>query len=347
MQYTSIHIKDKRLYYLDQRLLPSEETWRECRNIEEGFKIIQELGVRGAPLIGVFAGYCIAVYARSISGPKERFLYKLKKAIMHLKGARPTAVNLAWSLDRLERTVEAHRDKTVEHIREAVYNEARTIHEEDIRLCGNMAEHGISLIKPGDTVLTHCNTGFLATSGSGTALSVIFRAQAEYGNIFVYADESRPLLQGARLTSWELTKAKIPHNIICDSMAAYCMQQGLIDKVFLGADRIAANGDTANKIGTYNVAVNAQYHNIPFYVVAPFSTFDLTLKNGSEIPIEERNADEVRTVLGKVQISPRSAEVYNPAFDVTPHSLISAIVSDRGIIYPPFIENIQECLNNT
>jgi methylthioribose-1-phosphate isomerase len=344
MHYTSIKIKDKRLYYLDQRLLPSEEKWRECRDTEEGFKTIRELGVRGAPLIGVFAGYCIAVYARSISGPKETFLNELKKHITYLKSARPTAVNLSWSLNRIEKTVQANKQKTVKQIREAVFNEARAIHEEDIRLCENMANHGISLIKPNDTVLTHCNTGFLATSGRGTALSVIFKAHTEYGSISVYADESRPLLQGARLTSWELTKANIPHKIICDSMAAYCMQQGLIDKVFLGADRIAANGDTANKIGTYNVAVNAKYHNIPFYVVAPFSTFDLTLKNGSEIPIEERNADEVRTVLGKVQISPRSAEVYNPAFDITPYSLISAIVSDRGIIYPTFTENIKECL---
>ena len=207
-----------------------------------------------------------------------------------------------------------------------------------------MADNGVKLIKKGDNVLTHCNTGFLATSGMGTALAVIVRAYKKYRKIHVYADESRPLLQGARLTAWELMKERIPCTVICDDMAAYLMQQGKIDKIFVGADRIAANGDTANKIGTYNLAVNAKFHGVPFYVVAPFSTFDLSLKSGKSIPIEERKHDEIKYVLGKIQIAPKTAHAYNPAFDVTPSKLITAIVTDKAIIRPPFAKNIKKII---
>jgi len=225
-----------------------------------------------------------------------------------------------------------------------VTEEARTIHKEDIQLCKRMGEYGLKLVKKGDNILTHCNTGFLATSGEGTALSVVFSAHKKYKNIHVYADESRPLLQGARLTAWELMKKKVPYTVICDDMSAYLMQQGKIDVIFVGADRIAANGDTANKIGTYNLAVNAFYHKVPFYVVAPFSTFDLGISSGKDIPIEERNHDEVRIVFGKAQITPKNAHVYNPAFDVTPAKLITAIVTDRGIIRPPYRNNIRKVI---
>ncbi len=339
---TSVKFKNNRLFYLDQTRLPLFEVWLECRSLEDGFKTIKRLGVRGAPLIGVFAAYCLCIHLKKLSSDKALFSKQLKESLRYLNSSRPTAVNLSWALKRLKQSA---KGKDVSAIKKAMLSEAKAIHRQDLLLCKKMATYGLRLIKKGDQILTHCNTGFLATSGEGTALSVIYAAARKYKNkLIVYADETRPLLQGSRLTAWELLKKKIPSFVVCDNMAAYLMQTGKIDKVFVGADRISANGDAANKIGTYTVAVSASYHKIPFYVVAPFSSFDLKLKNGKQIPIEQRNPDEVRKIRGKVSVAPAEVKVYNPAFDVTPSKLITAIVTDKGIIYPPFAKNIKRLL---
>ncbi len=339
---SSLIFKGDRLFYLDQRLLPHREVYKECVNLQQGYRAIKRLEVRGAPLIGVFSAYCLYIGAKNIKVKSKRaFLRKFEGICNYLKRSRPTAVNLSWAVERIQKVVKENINRSIKEIKESIRKEAIRIHKEDIQLCRNMGKYGLSLIKEGDSILTHCNTGFLATSGDGTALAVIYAAARKYKGIKVYADETRPLLQGSRLTAWELIKRKINTTVICDNMAAYLLQQRKIDKIFVGADRIARNGDTANKIGTYNVAVLAKYHRIPFYVVAPFSTFDLSIATGKDIPIEQRNPDEVRIVLGKVKIAPSGAGVYNPAFDVTPHHLITAIVTDRGIIHPPFTKNIR------
>lgn len=337
----AIKFEENRLFYLDQRQLPLKEVWRECKNLKEGFTAIKELSVRGAPLIGVFAAYCMCVAVKKFSSPKNVFLEEVREAAGYLKTSRPTAVNLFWALDRIEKVVFNNKDKPLETIKMKIIKEAKAIHSEDIRLCRNMAGYGVKLIKKGDRILTHCNAGALATGGEGTAVGVIYRAHKVYKDIKVYADETRPLLQGSRLTAWELGKNNVDCTVICDNMAAVLMRERKVDKIFVGADRIAANGDTVNKIGTYSLSVIASYHKIPFYVVAPFSTFDLAIPDGKHIPIEQRPAIEVRTVLNKHYIAPKNINVYNPAFDVTPNKLITAIVSDKGIIYPPFGKNIK------
>jgi len=340
----SIKIKNSRLFYIDQTCLPQREIWRECRSVSQGYEAIKKLKVRGAPLIGVFAAYCIAVYANKLNLTREKFLKEIIESIERLKLCRPTAVNLCWALDELKITALKNRNESVNAIKKALLYAAQKIYRQDVTLCSRMAAFGAKLVRSGDSILTHCNAGSLATSGEGTALSVIYKANKLYGNIKVYADETRPLLQGARLTAWELSKRKIDCTLICDNMAAYLMQKGKVDKIFVGADRIAANGDTANKIGTYSVAVIAAYHKVPFYVVAPFSTFDSSLSSGSQIPIEERAGCEVKTVLGRIDIAPKNIKAFNPAFDVTPSKLITAIVSDKGIIYPPYAKNIKKIL---
>ncbi|MCP4652793.1 MAG: S-methyl-5-thioribose-1-phosphate isomerase [Candidatus Omnitrophica bacterium] len=340
----SIKFKNNKLFYIDQTMLPEKEVWRKCSGLSSGFRAIKDLEIRGAPLIGVFAALCLYTVANDLTFSKGRFLKYLDNAINKLKSSRPTAVNLFWALDRIKGVIDANKNKDVAQIKKAILKEAQAICNEDVKLCHNMGEHGAKLVNKGDKLLTHCNAGSLATAGSGTALAVFYRACAQGKKIKVYADETRPLLQGGRLTMWELQKHKVDCTLICDNMAAFMMQKGEIDKVFLGADRIAANGDAANKIGTYSVAISAKYHKIPFYVVAPFSTFDLTLKTGESIPIEERKPLEVQTVLGKMRIAPNNAKVRNPAFDVTPNKLITAIVTDRGVIYPPFAKNIKKIL---
>lgn len=340
----AIQFKHNRLFYLDQTRLPLKEVWRECRGLSDGYTAIRQLRVRGAPLIGVFAAYVICVHLKKLPLTKKIFLTRLKYALARLKNCRPTAVNLAWALNRLEKVAFSNKDKTLPGIKTALLAEAKQIHREDIMLCSRMADCGVKLINKGDRILTHCNAGFLATSGDGTALAVIYKAQKVYGNIKVYMDETRPLLQGARLTAWEMLKKKVPAVLLCDNMAAHFMQKGQIDKILVGADRIAANGDTANKIGTYNLAVLAKYHKIPFYVVAPFSTFDLSLAEGSSIPIEQRNPAEVTRIMNRLKIAHQKVKAVNPAFDVTPHKLITAIISDRGIIYPPFKPTIAKLI---
>jgi methylthioribose-1-phosphate isomerase len=313
------------LRLLDQTRLPTELTYRDCRTVTDVWDAIRSLCVRGAPAIGVAAAYGVVLGVRE-NGPTA--------ASERLRTSRPTAVNLFWALERMDRIVAAlppalPRDDVARRL----LAEARRIEEEDGRTCRAIGAAGAELLADGTGVLTHCNAGGLATAEYGTALAVLFTA-AERGRRFrVYVDETRPLLQGARLTAWELRQAGIDATLICDSMAAQVMKEGRVQAVIVGADRIAANGDTANKIGTYGIAVLAKYHGIPFYVAAPSSTFDLALADGRAIPIEERDPREVTHGFGK-QTAPSGIGVYNPAFDVTPAELITAIVTERGIIRP-------------
>jgi len=341
----AIKFKNKRLFYLDQTLLPLKEEWKECLTLASAVKAVKTLKVRGAPLIGVFSAYALYVTLKDKpEKDKTVFLKTFEKTAEILNSTRPTAVNLSWALSRIREKVYARADRPVAVIKQTILREARFIEKEDEQLCFRIAEKGLALIDGQDRILTHCNAGFLATAGNGTALAVIYAAAEKYKNIRVYADETRPLLQGARLTCWELMKNRVPVTLICDNMAAVLMAEGKVDKVIVGADRIAANGDAANKIGTYSLAVNAAYHKIPFYVAAPFSTFDLSLVSGKNIPIEERDPEEIKKIMGRSEISPRRVKVYNPAFDVTPYKLISAIITDKGVIKPPFKKNIKKIL---
>lgn len=312
-----------RLRVLDQRQLPDVEKWLEVENPDHMVKLIEGLAVRGAPLIGVAAAMSLAAYSLTESNETS-----LREAARKLRNARPTAVNLAWAIDRVL-DVSSKAALTPAHICKS----AVEIFHEDVRMCEGMANHGASLIQNGEGLLTICNTGGLATVGLGTAFAAIRRAHDQGKNIHVYACETRPLLQGGRLTTWELAKAGIPHTLITDSMAAVLMKQGKIQRVFTGADRISARGDFANKIGTYNLAVAAHFHRVPFYTVAPWSTVDMSCASGADIPVEERLAHEVLGVtgsFGSIRWAPEATKVFNPAFDVTPAELVTGIVLDRG-----------------
>jgi methylthioribose-1-phosphate isomerase len=301
------------------------------------------LRVRGAPAIGIAAadGLCIGIRDLPGDADHEMLRHKLHDIADYLASSRPTAVNLFWALDRMKAKAEGmYTTHDVTAICEALFAEAQAIHEEDRLICRSIGQYGQTLVEDGSTWLTHCNAGGLATADYGTALAVFFAATDAGKKIQVYADETRPLLQGARLTTWELMQRGIDVTLICDSMAAFVMRQGKIDGVIVGADRIAANGDTANKIGTYAVAVLAKAHNIPFYAAAPTSTFDLTLSDGTMIPIEERSADEICEGFGK-RTAPTGVKVYNPAFDVTPAELIDGIITERGIIAPVHRRNVE------
>ena len=335
------------LRLIDQTLLPTELKQIDCRTVEAVWEAIKKLRVRGAPAIGISAAYgvCVGLQSAFADGApnEEAFFARLKTVVDYLASSRPTAVNLFWALDRMTKRAESLRGQTPSAIAAGLLIEARAIHDEDRALCRAMGKFGATLVKDGATLLTHCNAGGLATADYGTALGVFFAASEAGKKIHVYADETRPLLQGARLTAWELREHSIPVTLICDSMAAMLMRRGKIDAVFVGADRIAKNGDTANKIGTYSVAANAKFHGVPFYVVAPSTTFDFTLADGSGIPIEERDAEEIRRGFGP-QTAPDGIEIYNPAFDVTPAELITGIVTEHGIIAPVTAESIQKVL---
>ncbi len=324
-----------RLRMIDQTLLPTKLKEIDCRTVETVWEGIKMLRVRGAPAIGIAAAYGVCIGLQTL-GPKPTsaaFFKRLDEVVKYLASSRPTAVNLFWALDRMKTKAESMKGTDPAAIIEAIFAEAKIIHEEDREICRAIGKFGQKLTKNGGSYLTHCNAGGLATADFGTALAVFFAATEAGKKIHVFADETRPLLQGARLTSWELQQRDIDVTLICDSMAALVMRQGKVNAVFVGADRIAANGDTANKIGTYGVAVAAAAHKIPFYVAAPVSTFDLTLKNGDGIPIEERDPEEIRNGFGK-QTAPNGVRIYNPAFDVTPASLIKGIITERGIISP-------------
>lgn len=331
------------LRLLDQTQLPETLHFLDCQTVEAVWEAIVMLRVRGAPAIGIAAAYGVLLGLRNFAGndfADDTARRAVGTAIDYLATSRPTAVNLFWALERMRGRLNAEMGPcTVAELGGYLLDEAITIHEEDRQMCHAIGRHGASLIQEGMGLLTHCNTGGLATSEYGTALSVFFTAQDQGKSIHVFADETRPLLQGSRLTAWELMQRQIPCTVICDSMAAQVMREGKIQAVFVGADRITARGDTANKIGTYGVAILAKHHGIPFYVAAPSSTFDLAIVDGDQIPIEQRRDTEITEAFGK-RTAPLHARVYNPAFDVTPAELIAGIITERGIIQPVNQQNI-------
>ncbi len=328
--------QDDHVLLIDQTRLPSEYTLVDIRRSEDMARAIRTMIVRGAPAIGVAAAYGMVLGAREITTPdRDKFLYQLEQVAEQLQATRPTAVNLFWAIARMLRTARQTLG-SVEHLQQALLQTAQAIATEDLQTCQAIGAHGLKVLPTAPQqlrILTHCNAGALATAGYGTALGVVRSAWQGDRLARVYADETRPRLQGAKLTAWECVQEGIPVTLITDSMAAHCMQRGLIDAVVVGADRIAANGDTANKIGTYSVALVAKAHDIPFFVAAPLSTIDFQLPDGSEIPIEERDPAEVYQV-GNSRLCPPGVEFYNPAFDVTPANLISAIITEHGA-FPP------------
>lgn len=341
MPVETIAWKNNKVRYIDQTLLPRKVKFVECGDVRRLWKAIKRLEIRGAPAIGIAGALGVLLAAnRSRAKDPETLMKEIDKASKYLASSRPTAVNLFWALARMDWVARKNRHIGVSAIREALLKEALAIIDDDKKSCRQMARYGASLVNRGDAILTHCNAGGLATADYGTALGVLFESKRQGKRIKVYADETRPLLQGARLTAWELLHEGIDTTLICDNMAASLMAKGKVDKIFVGADRIASNGDAANKIGTYSLAVLAKHHKVPLYVVAPLSTFDFSLKTGKEIPIEERDGDEVRKILGK-QIAPENVKVYNPAFDVTPNGMIAAIITEYGIFRKPFEKNLK------
>jgi methylthioribose-1-phosphate isomerase len=332
------------LVLIDQTRLPVDLVELECRDVKSVWEAIKQLRVRGAPAIGIAGAYGIVLGTQpAASGNQQAFFARLQEVAAYLATSRPTAVNLFWALDRMKDAAAAHRGKDPSEIQAALFAEARAIHEEDRALCRAIGRYGAQLLQDKSGVLTHCNAGGLATSEYGTALSVFFTCQDQGKNLHVFVDETRPLLQGSRLTAWELARRGIDATLICDNMAGQVMREGKVQAVIVGADRIAANGDTANKIGTYSVAVLAAAHDIPFYVAAPSTTFDLSIASGDQIPIEERSREEITHGFGR-QTAPDGIDVYNPAFDVTPARLIRSIITERGIIEPVSRETIAQTI---
>jgi len=327
---------------IDQTGLPLEKRMVICENYVQVAESIKKMHIRGAPAIGVAAGYGMALAALNLESENHVLLLEeLEKAAKILGESRPTAVNLFWAIKRMMKLAKELSSEPVKLIKEKLLEEAKEIEREDARICREIGKAGSVLIKDGMNILTHCNAGALATADYGTALGVIRRAHEEKKKIHVFVDETRPYLQGARLTAWELMEEGIEISLISDNMAGHFMSRGEVDIVILGADRITANGDVANKIGTYSLSVLAKENNIPFYSAAPLSTFDLTLETGKEIPIEERGAEEVTNIFGH-QIAPTGVKVRNPSFDVTPDRYITGIITERGIIRPPYKENIKK-----
>ncbi|MCR5222089.1 MAG: S-methyl-5-thioribose-1-phosphate isomerase [Lachnospiraceae bacterium] len=336
------------LVIIDQTRLPNEEVILKLKTQKEIHDAIYLLQVRGAPAIGVAAAYGIYLAAKEIKTDDfDTFLKEFRAAKEYLNASRPTAVNLSWALRRMENVVLSNTGRTVEEIVGLLKEEAVEIQEEDIRICRAIGEHSLSLIKKGDGLLTHCNAGQLATSRYGTATSVMYLGQEKGYDLHVYADETRPLLQGARLTAYELNKAGIDVTLICDNMASTVMKQGKIQAVFVGCDRVAMNGDAANKIGTSGVAILAKHYGIPFYVCAPSSTIDEKLTDGSQIPIEQRDGEEITTMWYQRKMTADGVKTYNPAFDVTDHELISAIITENGIARAPYTESLHKMLSGT
>ncbi|WP_425447128.1 S-methyl-5-thioribose-1-phosphate isomerase [Dethiothermospora halolimnae] len=336
----TIEFKDNKLRLIDQRKLPVEETYFICENYKDVEFAIRDMVVRGAPAIGATAGYGVVLAAQEFKeGQREDFFTKMDDALDKLNKSRPTAVNLMWAIKRMKRIIRDNKDKELDNIYNILKDEADKILKEDIETNKKMASFGNEIVEKGATILTHCNTGALATAGYGTALGVIREAHYSNKNIFVYADETRPRLQGGRLTAWELKEERIPAKLIADNAAATLIRDGKIDLILVGADRIALNGDTANKIGTFMLSVVAKAYSVPFYIVAPTTTIDFDIETGEEIDIEERSSDEVTHVMGN-RVAPEGIEVYNPAFDVTPNENIAGIITEKGIVRAPFKENI-------
>ena len=346
MPVPTIEWKNNRLKVIDQSVLPNRFKFVQCTSAKDVYHAIKDLIVRGAPAIGIAGAFGMYLGIRN-SKAKDftRFYKQLRKVEEYLASSRPTARNLFWALERMRRVAWEYRFQGIPSIKRRLLDEAVTVLEEDKGICRAIGKSGSSFIKSGDTVLTHCNAGGLATADFGTALAIIFQAKLDKKRIKVFVDETRPVLQGARLTAWELMKEGINATLICDNMAASLMAKGKIDKVVVGADRIASNGDVANKIGTYNLAVLSKAHNIPFYVPAPISTFDFRIASGKNIVIEERNSDEVRTIMGSY-VAPKKIKVYNPAFDVTPHKLITAIITEKGALRKPSRKTLRKLKNH-
>jgi methylthioribose-1-phosphate isomerase len=338
MSVKTIEWKNNRVVMLDQRLLPHKEVYRVYRSYQEVAEAIRSMVIRGAPAIGVAAAMGVALGA--LKAPAKSFDREFEKIILVLGKTRPTAVNLFWALKRMREVYLNYRSRGVESVQKALCDEAQKLYKEDIAANKQLGRFGAGLLRDAKHIMTHCNAGALATAGYGTALGVV-RSLKESGRQFeVLVNETRPFLQGARLTAWELKKEKIPATLITDNMAGYLMQKGKVDAVVVGCDRVAANGDVANKIGTYTLAVLARRHNIPFYVAGPTSSIDVNCRSGDDIPIEERDPKEVSHIFGKA-LAPKGIHIFNPAFDVTPHELISAIITEKGVIHPPYMQNIR------
>jgi len=346
MNIKTIEWKNNRIKIIDQTKLPAKLEYLYIKDLKTLWRAIKALKVRGAPALGAAAALGIYLGIKNFRAKNfGEFNRELHKTARYIASSRPTARNLFWGIERMCSVAVRNKDKPLLAIKTLLFKEAQKIIEEDRLACRRIGYYGAKLIKDKDTILTICNAGILATIDYGTALGVIYKAKQGGKRLKVYACETRPLLQGARLTAWELKKKGIDVTLICDNMAATLMRKRKINKVIAGADRIAANADAANKIGTYNLAVLCHYHKIPFYIVAPRSTFDLTIKTGRDIPIEERKAGEVTELFFKRPITVKGVKVFNPAFDVTPHNLITAIITDKGIIRPPYRRNIAKILN--
>jgi len=331
MKFTVIERSGRKARILDQRQLPLKTVYHEYDDYRDLIESIRTLEIRGAPALGIAGAFAVAVAADTDVETNVNDLKNiLADVAREIKAARPTAVNLAWGVDRTLKAGLQYPGDSLNEFRELIWKEAEEILAEDRQLCMKIGKNGAAIINDGDTILTHCNAGALATGGIGTALAPIFVAAQEGKKVRVYADETRPLLQGARLTSWELIQEGIDVTLICDNMAGVVMRQGKIDKVIVGTDRVAANGDVANKIGTYTVAVLAREHGVPFYVALPYSTFDNDLATGDDIPIEERSSDEI-TSWGGIRTAPQGVKTYCPAFDITPHELVTAYITDKGV----------------
>lgn len=338
----TIEFKDDILYLIDQRKLPTIYEIFQCKDFREVDFAIKDMVVRGAPAIGATAAYGVVLAAKEfLDEERQVFFSKMNEALDILNNSRPTAVNLMWAIGKMKKLIGDNKTSSIEDIYKKIREEADKIYEEDIETNKTMAKHGNEVIKEGATILTHCNTGALATVGYGTALGVVREAHYTGKNIFVYADETRPRLQGGKLTAWELVQEEIPSKLIPDNVAATLIRDGKIDVILVGADRIASNGDTANKIGTFMLSVVAKAYNVPFYIVAPTTTIDFHMETGKEIEIEERDASEVTHIDG-VRIAPEGIDVFNPAFDVTPWENITGIITEKGIIRAPYKENIMK-----
>lgn len=343
LNYESVRLDNDELILLDQTKLPNEINILRLTDIKDIWQAIYKLQVRGAPAIGVAAAFGLYISAMKIeSNDYDEFFNGVHEAKEYLNSARPTAVNLSWALNRMEKVISDNPDKSVSELKKLLKSEAIAIKSEDSEMCRKIGEHGLTLIKNGDGILTHCNAGQLATSKYGTALAPIHLGRERGMNFHVFCDETRPLLQGARLTAFELTADGVDTTLICDNMASQVMKNGWINAVFVGCDRVAANGDACNKIGTSGVAVLAKYYKIPFYVFTPTSTIDMSIENGDKIIIEQRPSNEVTETWYKKRMAPEDVKVYNPAFDVTDHELITAIITEHGIIRPPYSESLKK-----
>ncbi|MEW6236348.1 MAG: S-methyl-5-thioribose-1-phosphate isomerase [Candidatus Omnitrophota bacterium] len=344
MPVQTIAVENGQVKIIDQTLLPTRTKYLTVETIDDMWEAIKILRVRGAPAIGIAAAFGLYLGVKDSPASDFGAFYKdVEKAADYLASSRPTAVNLFWALDRVKRVVCDNASLPVDQLKKRIFQEGVDMVDEDNRVCRAIGEYGETLLKDGDGVLTHCNAGGLATAQYGTALAPIYIAKEKGKNIHVYSDETRPLLQGARLTAWELREEGIPVTLICDNMAATVMAKGWIQAVIVGTDRTVANGDVANKIGTYGVAILAKAHHIPFYVAVPTSTIDMSLSDGSHIPIEERAPEEIACSFGR-RIAPEGIDIYNPAFDVTPHEYVTALITEKGIVRPPYDVNLKKIM---